>query len=271
MSQNVDPNDLFQSAHGSWLSKASLKVLTVPDVGADINAALGVQLINSRSSEIVLVAMLIDDSSSIRMSGSSQAIRDGHNRVLQALKKTKEKNNIYVMTRVLNSQNVNGVVTPIINNMCLLDQAIELNTHNYNPNGWTPLYDQTVSLLRGVVAVIEDRSLAGQNVRAICLIVTDGRDEGSQHHTVNDIKPVVKDLLGEKHVFQAMGVGPDEGYFRNIFNQMGVPDEWIYTSNTPESGFRAGFNLFSQSAVSVSQGSGAINFSQGAGGFGVVP
>ncbi len=66
-------------------SQAMLQV--IDDVGPVIQAGLGeVTIDDIATSEVILVSLLIDDSSSIRfVAGNMQAVRDGHNLVLDAL------------------------------------------------------------------------------------------------------------------------------------------------------------------------------------------
>jgi len=64
-------------------------------------------------------------------------------------------------------------------------------------------------------------------------------------------------------------MGIDDGFtdFRNVFQEMGVRDEWILTPANTESEIRKAFQVFSRSAVRASQS--AVSFSQTAmGGFG---
>ena len=80
-------NDLFEEAHAEGvLSPASLQTLTGVDLGAQIQAGLGITVDDVQASEVVLVTMMPDDSGSIRYAGNEQAVRDGHNLVLDALR-----------------------------------------------------------------------------------------------------------------------------------------------------------------------------------------
>ena len=77
---------LFEAAHqDGTLSAASMQTLTIVDPGAQIQAGLGVRVEDVAASEVVLVAMMPDDSGSIRFAGNAAAVRQGHNAVLDAL------------------------------------------------------------------------------------------------------------------------------------------------------------------------------------------
>ena len=72
------------------LSAKSLNALDVVDVGAQIQAGLGVTIDDVAASEVVLLTMMPDDSASIASAGNTDAVRDGHNFVLDALKRSKQ-------------------------------------------------------------------------------------------------------------------------------------------------------------------------------------
>ena len=98
-------------------------------------------------------------------------------------------------------------------------------------------------------------------VRTITLLITDGADVGSQRTTAKDIKAVVQDMLrAENHTIAAMGI--DDGGitdFREVFKEMGIRDEWVLTPGQGEKEIRQAFQLFSQSAVQVSQAAGKLS------------
>jgi hypothetical protein len=255
-------NDLFQTAYDEGLlSNASMQALNVFDIGAQIQAGLGIHVDDVMASEVVLVTIMPDDSASIRFSGNAQAVRGGHNSVLDALMATKQNQNIFIHNRYLNGQ----VLYPY----CPLSEAIRMDTQNYNPNQGTPLYDQAVVLLGTVLAKAQDFADNGVPVRTISLIITDGADAGSVKASAKTVAAIVKDMLAaENHIIAAMGV--DDGGqtdFHQVFKEMGIRDEWILTPGNSDSEIRKAFQVFSQSAVRVSQS--AASFGNGSyGGFG---
>ena len=261
MSNSVNMNELFEEAQDEGLlSPDSAQILTVHDIGAQIQAGLGVNVDDVQASEVVLVTLMPDDSGSIRFAGNAQAVRDGHNRVLTALKDSKQKDNILIHTRYLNGD--------ILYPYCALDQAVEMNTSNYDPNLGTPLYDQIIVMLGTVLAKTKEFSDNGVPVRTVSLILTDGSDQHSHRHRPQDVATIVNDMLmSENHIVAAMGIEDGSTNFQKIFREMGLRDEWIMTPGNNESDIRRAFQVFSQSAVRASQG--AISFSKTAlGGFG---
>ncbi|NKB18463.1 MAG: hypothetical protein HC770_11235, partial [Pseudanabaena sp. CRU_2_10] len=152
---------------------------------------------------------------------------------------------------------------------CPLPQAIRMDTQNYNPNLGTPLYDQTVVVLGTVLAKAQEFADNGVPVRTITLIITDGADAGSMKASAKTVAAIVRDMLAaENHIVAAMGV--DDGGqtdFKRVFKEMGIRDEWILTPGNSDTEIRQAFQVFSQSAVRVSQS--AANLNQGLyGGFG---
>ncbi len=281
MSQSTAPNinELFQNAHDDGiLSQQSMAALDGIDLGAQIQAGLGVSVDAVQASEVVLLTMMVDDSGSIRFSGNAKVVRAGHNAVLDALLASKQNSNILAHTCYLNGhvlfpylplavidekeRQKTGAIRYVQN-----DQIARMTSKNYDPNMGTPLYDQTVVLLGRVLAKYQEFADAGVTARTVTLIITDGADECSQRATASTVKPLVEDLLGEHHIVAAMGI--DDGgctNFRQVFREMGIRDEWILTPGNTDSEIRKAFQVFSQSAVRASQC--AMNFQQTAlGGF----
>jgi hypothetical protein len=241
------------------LSPQSVTTLGSVDLGAQIQAGLGVSVDDIAASEVVLVTMLIDDSSSIRFGNNTQLVRDGHNLVLEALVKSKQRNSILAHTRYLNGD----VLYPYN----LIDQAVKMDSSNFNPSGGTPLYDQSIVIAGTVLAKTQEFASSGVAVRTVTVIITDGADSGSRKRAA-DVKPVITDLLRqENHIVAGMGIADGYTDYRQVFEEMGIDDKWILTPGNSDSEIRRAFQMVSQSAVRASQS--AANFSQAAaGGFG---
>ncbi|UBF26609.1 hypothetical protein K9N68_00930 [Kovacikia minuta CCNUW1] len=261
MSHTPDLNYLFQSAQDEGiLSAASLQALNVHDIGAQIQAGLGIHIDDVTASEVVLVTLMPDDSGSINYAGNEAIVRAGHNTVLDALLSSNQKDNILVHNRYLNGH----VLYPY----CPVIQAVRMDAKNYNPNQGTPLYDQAIVLLGTVLAKTQEFSDNGVPVRTVTLIITDGADAHSQRATAKTVKSLVQDMLRtENHIIAAMGIDDGSTNFHQVFREMGIRDEWILTPGNGHKEIRQAFQLFSQSAVRASQSAG--NFGQTSlGGFG---
>lgn len=250
---------LFKSAAAEGvISKSALQVINVNDIGTTINAALGVSVDDVTESEAVLVTQLIDDSGSICFGANADAVRTGHNLVLDALVKSKQNAGVLGMCRYLNGT-VLYPYRPI-------NQAEKMDTANYDPRGGTPLYDESITTLGAVLAKTQEFTDAGIPCRSVTLIVTDGADEHSRR-TASDVKKVVDDMLkSENHIVAFMGIDDGRTDFRQIARDMGIRDEWILTPGNTPGDIRRAFMVFSQSAQRASQT--AKSFSQTAmGGF----
>jgi hypothetical protein len=255
---NKDDEDkikkLLEAAHGTGaLSKAALAALDIVDVGAQIQAGLGVTIDDVAASEVVLLTMMPDDSSSIAQAGNVDAVRDGHNLVLAALRDSKQGGEVLAHTRYLNGH----VLFPYV----ALDRAVEMTPANYDPRHATPLFDQSVVVLGTVIAKAHELAQAGIAVRTLTLIITDGGDYGSTRSRASDVRAIVEDMLGqENHTVAAMGISDGTTDFRAVFASMGIPDRWVLTPGNSASEIRRAFQVFSRSAVRATQGAALGGF-----------
>jgi hypothetical protein len=246
---------LLAEAHGTGaLSAKSLATLDVVDVGAQIQAGLGVTIDDVTASEVVLLTMMPDDSQSIAAANNTAAVREGHNFVLEALARSKQSGEVLAHTRYLNGD----VLFPYI----ALQHAVAMTPANYNPCHGTPLFDQSVVLLGTVVAKAQELAQAGIAVRTVTLIITDGGDYGSTRCRPTDVAALVGDMLAqENHIVAAMGIDDGTTDFRSVFRSMGIPDRWILTPGNSASEIRRAFQVFSQSAVRATAGAQLGGFS----------
>jgi hypothetical protein len=250
-------NDLFQAAHDDGvLSGSSLQVLTGADLGAQIQAGLGIAVDDVPSSEVVLLTIMPDDSGSIRGCGNEAAVRDGHNLVLDALLASKQREEILAHTRYLNGQ-VLFPYRPI-------EHAVRMTSANYEAVGTTPLHDQTVVLLGSVIAKAQEFAGNGVVARSVTLLITDGADQHSVRSRAADVAALVGDMVrAETHIVAAMGIDDGATDFRAVFQEMGIDDRWILTPGNDGSAIRRAFQVFSQSAIRASR---AASFSRAAAG-----
>jgi hypothetical protein len=260
MSQNVDINSLIGSAkqQGS-LSAASANVLTAIDIGDRIREGLGVGVDDVLANDVILVTMLIDDSGSIRMSGNSQIVRDGHNLVVEALRggKDQQVQNMLCHTAYLNGK----ILYPYV----VIGSAINMESNNYDPNGGTPLYEAGIVTLGRVLTKAQEFSDAGVTVRTITLIVTDGASTDN-NRTAAEFATVARDMYKkETHIIAGMGIADGSTDFKQVFRDMGIPDEWILTPGNTNSEIRKAFQIFSKSAVRASQNVASFTSSVGGG------
>jgi hypothetical protein len=243
---------LLEDAHARGaLSTRSLHALDVVDVGAQIQAGLGVTIDDVTASEVVLLTMMPDDSASIAQAGNTDAVRDGHNFVIAALQASKQSGEVLAHTRYLNGH----VLCPYT----ALEHAVAMTGANYDPRLATPLFDQTCVVLGTVIAKAQELAQAGIAVRTVTLIITDGGDSGSRRCTPGDVAAIVADMLAqENHIIAAMGIDDGTTDFRKVFRSMGIPDRWVLTPGNSASEIRRAFQVFSRSAVRASQGAAQL-------------
>jgi hypothetical protein len=254
-----DPRTLLDEAHRAGvLSRATLDHLDIADLGAQIQAGLGVAVDDVAASEVVLVTMMPDDSGSIAAAGNVAAVCEGHNLVLAALRASRQAGEVLVHTRYLNGH----VLFPY----APLAGAVAMDASNYRADRGTPLYDQTVVLLGTVLAKTQELANAGVAVRTVTLLISDGADGHSRRASAATVRALVGDLLAqEHHVIAAMGIRDGTTDFRAVFREMGIPDRWILTPGDTAAEIRKAFQVFSRSAIAAQTG-GAL---AGLGGFGV--
>lgn len=266
--QNIQ--SLFAGAlQGGAIDPAAAAVV-VPNMTANIQAAMGVSVDDVMASSVVLLNLVIDDSSSIEHARNTQIMIDGVNLITDAVgevgpdgkPRAKEADGILCHARFLNR----GILYPFIP----LTQITRLTGQNYCPDGYTPLYDTVAETIAAVVAKTEEFAQNGVPCRSITMIVTDGADVGSTNHRrPESIKPLVDAALrSEQHIIGAMGIDDGSTPFRDIFGRMGLRDKWILTPKNTTHEIRQAFTLFSRSAVRGSQAANGAAFSQvAAGGF----
>jgi hypothetical protein len=207
-----------------------------------------------------LVNLLIDDSGSIYHGNNVQNIINGHNEVLNALRGSAQNDGILIHTRYLNGT----VLYPYVQ----LDQAIEMNTSNYNPDGGTPLYDQMAVMVGTTITKAQEFINNGIQTRTIGITLSDGADMHSRRYRrPEDLNQMITNMIAqENHIVAGIGISDGHTDFTDIFTRMGIPSQWILNSANDASSLRRAWQLISRSAVRVSQSSAA--FSSGAlGGF----
>jgi hypothetical protein len=257
MSQSV-PNvqALFTTAvQEGALEAGAAAVLNIPDLGPQIQAGLGVHVDDVQAGEVVLVTILLDDSSSISSEGNEAVVRGGCNLIMDSLEGSKQSDSVLICVRQLNG--------PVIMPYTMLADAVRISDRNYNPSGCTPLYDQTVITLGMVLAKTQEFQDGGCAARSVTLIATDGADYGSKRHAPRDVKKVVKGM-NESHIVAFMGIDDGHTDFRKVAADMGIDPKWVLTPGNTPSDIRKAFAVFSQSAVRASQC--AATFSQTASG-----
>ena len=251
------------------LSRATVSTLCAPDVAAAINAAMGVNAADFDAAEVYGMVMVVDDSGSIRNSRLEDTMRIGVNTVRDSLMGSAARDQILACLKYLNDTRCGR---PPIYPWGPLNGLPVLDGHNYQANGGTPLYDETI--IAAGVLLAKWREFADQGIpfRGALLVPTDGIDEHSSH-LISDVAPVIADLRRYETSFIPMVMGISDGSqsskaeFTRVAREMGFEDKWILTTDNSPSEIRRAFEVASRASKAASQG--AASFSQtAAGGFG---
>lgn len=226
-----------------------LSNLLVGDLGAVVIAgAAGKDAEEITASDVMLVTLLVDASSSIASRSLEDAVREGQNLLVDALGDAKERDSILMALWVFNDRQ------HVVHAYVGLEDAVRLDRKNYAANGGTRLYDTWCDALLANVAYAEKLRESGTPCRSLVVVVTDGEDCGSKRR-VTECADLSRRLLAtEQFTLAFVGVGDDVD-FRAVAKQMGVPDGnvAVQASATPAA-IRKVFQMVSQSAIRASQG-----------------
>lgn len=172
---------------------------------------------------------------------NAEAIRTGHNAVLDALLASPNPEQVLFATRYLNGY--------LLNPYGPLEQAKRLDISNFRPYQGTPLYDETVGLLQMVLAKYEQFRADWKEARTVTLLVTDGKDQHSRIQTASSVAEVIKSMRGTgHHIIAAMGIDDGKTDFRQVFTDMGIDPNWILTTGSTQEEIQEAFGLFAKAA-----------------------
>jgi hypothetical protein len=240
---------LFQSAAQAGTITQSTASLLTGNLGPIVIAgAAGTALENITATDVTLVTVLIDASSSIAHAKLEQAVRDGQNALVDAFAGSKEKDSILLALWTFND------APAVVHSYVPVKDAVRLDAKSYRGSGTTTLYDTWCAALAANLAYAEQLRDSGTPVRSVAVVITDGADCGSKRRAAECAR-LSRDLLAsEQFVLAFVGVGP-EADFKSVAKSMGVPDGCIevQSSATP-SGLRQVFQMVSRSAIRASQG-----------------
>ena len=243
-----DLTALFSSARAAGtLTPASQSLLSGHLGPVVVAGAAGLAAERIVASDVTLVTVLIDRSSSIGSSGLEDAVRAGQNALVDAFSGSKEKDGILLALWLFHHD------AEVVHSYAPVDDAVRLDDKNYCAGGATHLYDSWCDALAANVAYAETLRASGTPCRSVAVVITDGADYGSARKA-RDCAKLAKDLLAsEQFVLAFVGVGDDD--FRTVARQMGIPDGSVLVQkNATPSGMRQAFQMVSRSAIRASRG-----------------
>ena len=244
-----EATSLFSSATTKGVISPQTSSLITGNLGNLVLAgAAGKDLEDITASDVTLVTVLIDASSSISDRGLEKGVREGQNALLDAFAGAKDRDAV-----LLACWTFCGTMD-VIHSYVPVPDATRLDTKNYRASGSTALYDTWCSALAANVAYAQRLRDGGTPTRSVVVVVTDGEDCGSKR-TPADCARISRDLLAsELFTLALVGVGTDVN-FEHVAKSMGIPAGCIlWERDATPSGLRRAFQLVSRSAVRASQG-----------------
>ncbi len=249
MKDDDDVTGLLAGAVAHGVLSAQSSSLITGNLGKVVIAgAAGKALEDIVASDVTLITVLIDASSSIQDRGLEQAVRDGQNHLIDAFGGSKQKDAILMALWTFSTE------LDVLHSYLPVADAVRLDPRNYKARGSTRLYDTWCDALAANVAYAQRLRDGGTPCRSVVVVITDGEDVGSSRTSGNCFS-LSKDLLAsEQFVLAFVGVGKDVD-FHGVAKAMGVPDGCVLVQrDATASSLRAAFQLVSQSAIRASQG-----------------
>jgi len=201
-----------------------------------------------KQKEILLVLLLLDDSGSIEHSGNTQAVIDGYNGFIEALKGALGE--VRIKTMFLN----NMVETPFQNP----NEVHQLTWRTYRPANRTPLYLRSIQALDVIIKESRDLARNGTIVRTMTFIFTDGGDNESEGIKSTNVKIMVDMMLTTgTHSIGGCAVNDGHTNFWQVFASMGIPEHWIKVLKNDPNEISEGMAQMGQSVSDAS-----TNYSQ---------
>ena len=200
------------------------------------------------ASDVLLVTLIVDASSSIHARGLEDAVREGANMLVDSLGATRERDSVLMALWSFNDD------TRVIHSYVGLDDVTRLDKTNYAGVGCTRLFDTWCDALTANVVYAQRLRDSGTPCKSIVVVVTDGEDVGSKRRAAECKRLSEQLLASEQFTLAFVGVGNDVD-FHKVARDMGVPDGCIAVqAQATPSAIRKVFRMVSQSAIRASQG-----------------
>jgi hypothetical protein len=230
-------------------SKSNFTNILTGNLGAVVIAgAAGKAAEDIVASDVLLVTLLVDASSSIHARGLEDAVREGANMLVDSLAATRERDSVLMALWSFNDD------TRVVHSYVGLDDVTRLDKTNYAGVGCTRLFDTWCDALTANVVYAQRLRDSGTPCKSIVVVVTDGEDVGSKRRAADCKRLSAQLLASEQFTLAFVGVGNDVD-FQKVARDMGVPDSCIAVqAQATPSAIRKVFRMVSQSAIRASQG-----------------
>jgi hypothetical protein len=239
----------FASAVAKGVLSSASSALITGNLGPLVLAgAAGKALEDLTATDVTLITVLIDASSSIADRGLEQAIRDGQNSLIDAFGGAKERDSMLLALWTFATD------MDVLHSYVPVEDATRLDAKNYRAQGATRLYDTWCDALAANVAYAQRLRDGGTPTRSVVVVLTDGEDVSSKRGA-GDCARLSKDLLAsELFTLAFVGVGTAVD-FEAVARAMGVPPGCVLVQkDATAAGLRRTFQLVSRSAIRASQG-----------------
>jgi len=240
--------DLFASAVTSGVLSPQSSSLLTGHLGAVVVAgAAGKAMEEIEATDVTLVTVLLDASSSIGCRKLENAVRDGYNLLVHTFASSRQQESIMMALWTFNDQ------PKVVHSYLPVNEAAKLDPTNYRSGGATSLYDTWCDALAANVAYAQQLRDSGTPCRSVVVVITDGEDVSSRRR-VGDCARLSRDLLAsEQFVLAFVGVGSDVN-FQTVARNMGIPDGCITVqANATAQTLHHVFQMVSQSAIRLSR------------------
>ena len=213
-----------------------------------VAGAAGKALEDITASDVTLITLLIDRSSSIADRRLEGAVREGQNALVDAFSGAKERDAVLMALWTFGSD------ASVLHGYVSVDDAVKLDAKSYRPGGSTRLYDTWCDALEANATYAQRLRDGGIPSRSVVVVVTDGEDVGSKQTAGDCARQSAQLLATEQFTLAFVGVGKDVD-FHGVAKAMGVPPGCVLvqTDATPTA-LRAAFAMVSRSAIRASQG-----------------
>jgi hypothetical protein len=130
-----------------------------------------------------------------------------------------------------------------------LEAATPLSHDNYRVGGGTALLDAIGKTLNDAYARIKTEMWGKPKV--IVAIITDGEENSSREFTIDNIKDLIKKLMGEDWLFQFMGADLDSF---QVAASLGISSKFTSNFSKDAGGVGATYSTISASSTSFRSG-----------------
>lgn len=193
---------------------------------------------------VLLFAMVIDDSDSIREFGNDLFVRKGQNALLDKVNGAPGR--VLITTHFFTDGQ--------LHDFCQPSDAVRLNEDNYDPSHGTPLYKAADRVLDLMERTVLEYLTRGFEAAGVTGIFTDGEDNASGDVTVEHVHTRVTRMFGSgRHIVAGYGVSNRRISFNEVFANMGIPADWRRTLHGGAAGVEEAFHATSDTVFEASR------------------